>query len=121
MNKKGQTLVIFIIFLPILVIVIQMIINKYNMYYDKRNMENIIKESIYYGLENIENENIENKLIQFIEQNIKCEKIVKIENNIITITLIKESDEIKKILGNGNIKVSYKGYIENGKKKVEAI
>ena len=53
MNKKGQTLVVFVLFLPVLVIVITMIINKSNMYYDKRNMENIAKEAINYGLSNI--------------------------------------------------------------------
>ena len=62
MNKKGQTLVVFVLFLPVLVIVITMIINKSNMYYDKRNMENIAKEAINYGLSNIEDENIENKI-----------------------------------------------------------
>ena len=59
MNNKGQTLVVFVLFLPVLVIVITMIINKSNMYYDKRNMENIAKEAINYGLNNIEDENIE--------------------------------------------------------------
>ena len=38
MNKKGQTLVIFILFLPIIACIILMIINKSNMYYDKRNI-----------------------------------------------------------------------------------
>ena len=66
MNKKGQTLVVFVLFLPVLVIVITMIINKSNMYYDKRNMENIAKEAINYGLSNIEDENIENKKKIFI-------------------------------------------------------
>lgn len=50
MNNKGQTLVVFVLFLPVLVIVITMIINKSNMYYDKRNMENIAKEAINYGI-----------------------------------------------------------------------
>ena len=68
MNNKGQTLVVFVLFLPVLVIVITMIINKSNMYYDKRNMENIAKEAINYGLSNIEDENIENKIKIFISK-----------------------------------------------------
>ena len=43
------------------------------MYYDKRNMENVIKEAINYGLNNIEDENIENKMQIFIGKNIECE------------------------------------------------
>lgn len=121
MNKKGQTLVIFVIFVPIFVIIINFIINKTNMYYDKRNMENIVKESIHYGLNNIEEENIKSKIEEYINKNINCEIDVNIENNQIFVTLKKESTEIKKILGYGNITISYKGYIENEKKKVEAV
>lgn len=119
MNKKGQTLVVFVLFLPVLVIVITMIINKSNMYYDKINMENIAKEAINYGLSNIEDENIENKIKIFISKNIDCEKEVKIEDGEIRVTLKKENKTIKKILGYGNIKIKYKGKIEDNKKKVE--
>lgn len=119
MNNKGQTLVAFVLFLPVLVIVITMIINKSNMYYDKRNMENIAKEAINYGLSNIEDENIENKIKIFISKNIDCEKEVKIEDGEIRVTLIKENKTIKKILGYGNIKIKYKGKIGDNKKKVE--
>jgi len=119
MNNKGQTLVVFVLFLPVLVIVITMIINKSNMYYDKRNMENIAKEAINYGLSNIEDENIENKIKIFISKNIDCEKEVKIEDGEIRVTLKKENKTVKKILGYGNIKIKYKGKIEDNKKKVE--
>ena len=119
MNNKGQTLVVFVLFLPVLVIVITMIINKSNMYYDKRNMENIAKEAINYGLNNIEDENIEDKIKIFISKNIECEKEIKIEDGEIKVTLIKENKTIKKILGYGNIKIKYKGKIEDNKKKVE--
>ena len=112
MNNKGQTLVVFVLFLPVLVIVITMIINKSNMYYDKRNMENIAKEAINYGLNNIEDENIEDKIKIFISKNIECEKEIKIEDGEIRVTLIKENKTIKKILGYGNIKIKYKGKIE---------
>ena len=126
MNNKGQTLVVFVLFLPVLVIVITSIIavlvgllNKSNMYYDKRNMENIAKEAINYGLSNIEDENIENKIKIFISKNIDCEKEVKIEDGEIRVTLIKENKTIKKILGYENIKIKYKGKIEDNKEKVE--
>ena len=119
MNNKGQTLVVFVLFLPVLVIVITMIINKSNMYYDKRNMENIAKEAINYGLNNIEDENIEDKIKIFISKNIECEKEIKIEDGEIRVTLIKENKTIKKILGYENIKIKYKGKIEDNKKKVE--
>lgn len=118
MNKKGQTLVIFILFLPIIAFLIIMIINKSNMYYDKRNMENVIKEAINYGLNNIEDENIENKMQIFIGKNIECEKEIIIKDKTIKVTLKKTSKELKKILGYKDIKITYKGYIENEKIKI---
>lgn len=118
MNKKGQTLVIFILFLPIIAFLIIMIINKSNMYYDKRNIENVIKEAINYGLNNIEDENIENKMQIFIGKNIECEKEIIIKDKTIKVTLKKTSKELKKILGYKDIKITYKGYIENEKIKI---
>ena len=118
MNKKGQTLVIFVLFLPAIACVILMIINKSNMHYDKRNMENITKEAINYGLNNIEEENIETKIKEFIEKNIECEKEITINDKEIKITLKKSSKELKKILGYKDIKITYKGYIENEKIKI---
>lgn len=110
MNKKGQTLVLFVIFLPILLIVIQMIINKNNMYYEKRNMENIAQEALNYGLTS-NNEEIISKINNFIDKNIECEKEIEINNNILKITLKKENSTIKKILGYGNIEVKFEKYI----------
>ena len=115
MNNKGQTLVIFVLFVPLIIYVIILINNKSNMYYEKRQMENIAKESIRYGLNNIENENVE----EYINKNLECENTVYIENNEIKVEITKESNVVKKILGFGTIKVKYKGIIDEKRIEVD--
>lgn len=119
MNNKGQTLVIFILFIPIIAYVIILINNKSNMYYEKRQTENIAKEAILYGLNNIENENLEQNINDFINKNINCTSKIIINENEIKIEITKESKTIKKILGFGTIKVKYKGIIENKRIEVD--
>lgn len=119
MNNKGQTLVIFILFIPIIAYVIILINNKSNMYYEKRQTENIAKEAILYGLNNIETVNLEQNINDFINKNINCTSKIIINENEIRIEIIKESKTIKKILGFGKIKVKYKGIIENKRIEVD--
>lgn len=119
MNNKGQTLVIFVLFIPLIVYVIILINNKSNMYYEKRQMENIAKESIRYGLNNIENENVEENIKKFINKNLECTNTVYIENNEIKVEITKESNVVKKILGFGTIKVKYKGIIDEKRIEVD--
>lgn len=110
MNNKGQTLVIFILFIPIIAYVIILINNKSNMYYEKRQIENVAQEAILYALKT--NENIEENVKKYIDKNIQCKSKVYIENNQIKVEIIKESTTIKKILGYSTIKVEYEKRIE---------
>ncbi len=119
MNNKGQTLVLFVLVIPLIVYVIILINNKSNMYYEKRQTENITKEAILYGLNNIENENLEQNINDFINKNINCTSKIIINENEIKIEITKESKTIKKILGFGTIKVKYKGIIENKRIEVD--
>lgn len=106
MNNKGQTLVIFVLFVPVLLIVISMIINKGNIYYDKRNMENIAKEAINYGLNDYEN--IENRIKEYINKNIECDLNVNINDDYIEVIMKKDNNLVNKILGNGKIEIKYR-------------
>ena len=77
-NDKGQTLVLFILFLPIISILIIMIINYGNLNMNKSKIENNIKYAIEYGLnlklnnnsEILTDKEIENKVRYILIQNI---------------------------------------------------
>lgn len=124
MNNKGQTLVIFIVFLPILILLLATMVDVSLMYSESNKLNNINKLVINYGLDNINENNIENKLEELLILN--DEKInktnIKIEKNKIKINLEKNE---RSIFGNViglksyTIKSKYIGKLINNKKVIK--
>ena len=86
MNNKGQTLVLFVLILPIIVFIMLLVIDVSNMFITKQELNNINKIVLNYGLDIIEEENIDSKLEELINKNISVnEHTVKIENGTIKI------------------------------------
>ncbi len=118
MNKKGQTLVLFILFIPLFIIIGALIIDSGIIIKEKIRLENITKMVIndyYYEKDEI---NIENNIKDiFKKNNIKTDNLIIEHNN--TYLIIKNNYYINSIFGKiiklekYNIKVSYKGYLDN--------
>ena len=113
-NNKGQTLAIFVVFLPILIILIYGIYELGNIYYEKNNLNNINVMAIKYGLDNIDDTDINNKIKNLISINDKdiVIKNIDIKKNNIEIKLEKKIDmTLSKIIGKKNIilKSYYRG------------
>lgn len=115
MNNKGQTLVIFVLILPLIILTTYVLLTKGNMYYQKRLLENNIKSALNYGLDHTDDENIEIKVKELIKKNIEAEIIVTIENNFLIIKGIIEIPELQEKIGFKNLEITYKGYKENNK------
>lgn len=122
MNNKGQTLVLFVLMLPIIIFIMLLVIDVSNMVITKQELNNINKMVLNYGLDIIEEENIENKLEDMINKNISTnEHTIKIDDGTIEIDLKKEIKGIitkKKIY---EVKSTYKGYIEEDKKVISRV
>lgn len=122
MNNKGQTLVLFVLILPIIIFIMLLVIDVSNMFIAKQELNNINKIVLNYGLDIIEEENIDSKLEELINKNISVnEHTVKIENGTIEINLKKNIQGIvtkKKIY---EVKSTYKGYIEEDKKVINRV
>ena len=122
MNNKGQTLVLFVLILPIIIFIMLLVIDVSNMFITKQELNNINKIVLNYGLDIIEEENIDRKLEELINKNISVnEHTVKIENGTIEINLKKNIQGIvtkKKIY---EVKSTYKGYIEEDKKVINRV
>lgn len=121
MNNKGQSLVLFIILIPVLLIILFMVYDIGNVVLLKEKLDNINYITTYYGLDNIDSLDLENKLKDMITKNKDdIDKIdVNIDNGIIKIKLEDKLDnKISVIKSLINIKVnsSYVGYLENNKK-----
>ena len=122
MNNKGQTLVLFVLILPIIIFIMLLVIDVSNMFITKQELNNINKIVLNYGLDIIEEENIDRKLEELINKNISVnEHTIKIENGAIEINLKKNIQGIvtkKKIY---EVKSTYKGYIEEDKKVISRV
>ena len=122
MNNKGQSLVLFILTLPILLGIMVLIIDLGNAIYTKNKINNIIEIVIEYGLENNYEEEELKKLINY---NLKTDNYqVEIKDEIIN---IKVEAEINGIISNiidiNSFKIlsEYKGYMENNKKVIKKV
>lgn len=122
MNNKGQTLVLFVLILPIIVFIMLLVIDVSNMFITKQELNNINKIVLNYGLDIIEEENIDSKLEELINKNISVnEHTIRIDNGIIEVEIKKNIQGIvtkKKIY---EVKSTYKGYIEEDKKVINRV
>ncbi len=112
-NNKGQTLVIFVIMLPIILTMFTLIIDLGILYIDKRNVDNNVSSAVEYYLNNILDDNIETKLTSMLNKNIKDIENIYVNNTseYIEVKVIKKNKSLYKIITNdNNIEVTYKGY-----------
>ena len=135
LNNKGQSLVLFIIVLPILLLMLVLVIDIGRIISIKQELNNINEIVLDYGIDyltdNIDNSensisNIENKLIEIIKLNKNdIDNIdVRIENNKIYVNLNEKIDGvISSIIGISifDINSSYVGYMDNDKKRIERV
>lgn len=122
MNNKGQTLVLFVLILPIIVFIMLLVIDVSNMFITKQELNNINKIVLNYGLDIIEEENIDSKLEELINKNVlNNEHTIRIDNGIIEVEIKKNIQGIvtkKKIY---EVKSVYKGYIKEDKKIISRV
>ena len=87
MNNKGQSLIAFILLLPVIFVLTTGIWELGNIAYINSKTEEEITSIIKYGLKHIEEENIEEKINTLLDKNIEATKQVNIEENKIIIKI----------------------------------
>lgn len=125
LNNKGQTLVMFVVLIPIFLFIVTLVYDIGNALYEKEKLSNINYMTILYGLQNIDSVD-ENDLIDIIMSNTdNLSKIsVMIEDNFISVKLDKN---IKGILGGVfgfnilEVRSQYEGKIIDEEIKIERI
>ena len=124
MNNKGQTLVIFVLILPLILLIISILFSYGNLLLTKKQIENNIVYTInYYFDYEYENRNesnmeeIKSKLKYIIEKNIKYDNlIIEIKDDSIDISIEKQ---INNFFVNKNIIINYYGYLFNSEKVIK--
>ena len=124
-NNKGQSLVMFVLIIPIFLLILTLVYDVGNAIYEKDRLSNTNYLTIEYGLNNIDTVT-ENDLKNLIEQNTSNLKYiyVTIEENQIEIKMEKDAKSIIGKMFNFNlVKIisHYKGKIINNQKEIETI
>lgn len=117
MGNKGQSLVIFVLILPVLLLLFALVWEVGNLSVTINRYETEIKDTIEYGLNHLDNDNLENVLTDLLNANIDGDINVKINNKVITVSVKKRYDAIFNKLFNHrfDIDLTYNGYKENDK------
>ena len=125
LNNKGQSLVLFVILIPIILMLLVLVYDVGSALYEKERLDNTSYLVIDYGLDNIYEIN-ENDLIELTLKNnsslTEIEVLVDRDKREITVNLSKD---IRGFIGNTfrfdlmKIKSSYVGYFEQDKKRIE--
>lgn len=117
MGNKGQTLVIFVLILPILLLLFALIWEVGNLGLTTNKYETEIKDTIEYGLNHLDNENLEEVLTNLLKANLEGDINVEINNQVIKVNVKQNYDALFNNLLNNrfDIDLTYNGYIENNK------
>lgn len=118
LDNKGQTLVLFVLLLPLFMLALAFIVDIGNLYLKKRNIEQNLEYIIDYGIKNIDS--IKPEFIrEYLYENVHDlkDEYVEIKSDYLKITVISETNgnfyDFFKI-GEKNIKITYEAKVING-------
>lgn len=123
LNNHGQTLIVFVVLLPILITLLAVVVDTSYMYREKIKLESVTKTTIKNLYDERLDSNIESKIKKLYKKNkIDCKNLkVEATSNYF---IIKNNYEIDSIFGKiiglkkYKIKTSLKGYIKEDKIKI---
>ncbi len=126
MNNKGQSLALFVVLLPVLLLLLVLIIDVGKLIILKLELNNISEIVLDYGLEHLEDETLYSDLTKLVKMN---------KNDIDNVNIEFKEDKIYLKLSHSNetlfknvinivdfkIETSYVGYMLDDKKRIERL
>ncbi len=120
MNNKGQTLVLFVLLLPFVMLLIVYLTELANVSITKKKADSDIKTAIEYALSNISDTDIKSKTQKLVDNNVNGRNAITIKDSVVSIqTTIKIKNIFPKMFDMKEINIKHTGYIENNKKIIE--
>ena len=126
LNNKGQSLVLFVIVLPILLLIVILVIDIGKALVLKQELKNISNIVLDYWLDNLDKEEIKFELVNLVELN--NNEIDNVNINIDDSKIYIKLNENVKGTFSGiidisifNVETSYVGYIKDNNKVIERI
>lgn len=115
MNNRGQTLAIFVIFIPIILILLTLIIDLGLLYIEKRSINNNTKDAVEYYLNNIESSNVLDNTKKLLNKNLDDVNItINDTDTYVEITVSKRWNSLS-IKSDEDISITYKGIKDSNK------
>lgn len=126
LNNKGQSLILFVLILPILLIMLVLVIDVGRVIIRKQELDNIGKIALSYGLDKIDDTELEEIILNTVMLNDdSIDNIdIKLENSMIYLNL---SDYVDATLANVinisvfNVESLYVAYMDNNEKRIERV
>ena len=125
LNNRGQSLVLFIVLIPIFLLIMTLVYDIGNYVYEKNRLTNSVYMAISYGLDNID-EVTSVDVDNYIRSNIDdlMSLAVTIDDGVIEVYAIRDiRGGIGMIFGFdfAKIECSYRGIMDNDKKVIERV
>lgn len=97
-DSRGQVLVAFILLIPVILMLLALIVDVGFLYVEKRKTDNVIKDTINYGLDNIDLQEgtLQTKLTKLINSNLDdVQRLnIQIDTNSIEINITRNKQSI---------------------------
>ena len=123
-NNKGQSLVMFILILPVIILVLVLVVDVGNAIYIKNKLDNVNYLVMDYALDNKNSSNLSEEVITLVNKNMDGISFINIDNesDYIYISITKKISGIisDKVIVSEAIS-KYKGYIKEDKKIIERV
>lgn len=96
MNHRGQTLVLFILLLPVLLLVLGFLVDIGYLHIEKRKINDTVDMVLDYGMTHIDSATVEEEMHRLLILNLKTvdEETIEIEENSVTVTVSKKINRI---------------------------
>ena len=128
-NNRGQTLVLFILILPVILSLLLLLINYGILSYEKQKLSNNIRQATEYGLnlkknndinsaDYLNNEEIKKRIEYLLDENVTFDKLdVVVNDSSIRVILTKKNVGFINILNifDNTIELEFYGSISSGK------
>lgn len=119
MNNKGQALVAFILFLPVLFLLVGALVEIGDLLVYQKKLQSNSKSIALYGIEHIDDVNIKEKLDKLNQSNLSGVAEISINNDYVLVSVNEKKESVFSFINIPlTVDFEYKGVKENGKFKV---
>lgn len=120
MNSRGQVLVTFILFLPILFLLVGALVEIGDLLVYQSKLENNAKYIAGYGIKHIDDLNIKSKLENLNQMNLNGKAKISVNNNYVLVEIKEKKENVFSFIKIPlTVEFKYRGVNENGKIKLK--